>query len=75
MLSYCFKCRKNSESKNLEFLYTKNGKIMLLSRGVAYGNRKSKFFKEQEASELLSVLGIRTPLSKIPLLGDIVLSV
>ena len=44
---------------------------MLLCRRVACGNKKSKFVKEQEASELLSVLGIRTPLSKISLLGDI----
>ena len=44
---------------------------MLSCRRVACGNKKSKFVKEQEASELLSVLGIRTPLSKIPLLGDI----
>ena len=31
--------------------------------------KKSKFIKEQEASRLLSSLGIKTPLSKIPLLG------
>ena len=33
--------------------------------------QKSRFMKEQEAKGLLSNLGIRTPLSKIPLLGDI----
>ena len=42
---------------------------MLLSRYVECDNKKSKF----EASGLLSQLGIRTPLSKIPLLGDILL--
>ena len=31
--------------------------------------KKSKFMKEQEAERLLSNLGIRTPLSKIPLLN------
>ena len=30
---------------------------------------KSRFVKEQEAKGLLSKLGIRTPLSKIPLLN------
>ena len=35
------------------------------------GSKKSKFIKQQEAKELLSKLGIKTPLSKIPLLGDI----
>ena len=34
------------------------------------GNKKSKFMKEQEAEGLLSNLGIK-PLSKIPLLGDL----
>ena len=36
-----------------------------------YNNKKSRFIKEQEANGLLSELGIRTPLSKIPLMGDI----
>ena len=35
------------------------------------GSKKSKFVKNQEAKELLSNLGIRTPLSKIPILGNI----
>ena len=30
------------------------------------GNKKSGFIKEQEAKGILSSLGIRTPLSKIP---------
>ena len=37
--------------------------------------KKSKFIKEQEAEGLLSNLGIRTPLSKLPLLGDVLKSV
>ena len=32
MLSYCLKCRKNTESKNPKGLRTKNGRIMLLSK-------------------------------------------
>ena len=31
--------------------------------------KKSRFVKEQEAKGLLSNLGIRTPLSKVPLLN------
>ena len=30
MLPYCFKCRKNTESKNAKVVKTKNGRIMLL---------------------------------------------
>ena len=33
--------------------------------------KKSKFIKQQEASGLLSSLGIKTPLSRIPLVGPI----
>ena len=33
--------------------------------------KKSKFIKEQEASGLLSSLGIKTPVRKIPLVGSL----
>ena len=45
---------------------------MILSKCVICGSKKSKFIKEQEAKGLLSNLGIiRTPLSKIPILRDV----
>ena len=44
---------------------------MILSKCAVCGSKKSKFIKEQEAKGLLSNLGIRMPLSKIPILGDI----
>ena len=44
---------------------------MILSKCAICGSKKSKFIKNQEAKGLLSNLGIRTPLSKIPLLGDV----
>ena len=44
---------------------------MILSRCAICGSRKQKFIKEKEAKGLLSNLGIRIPLSKIPLLGNI----
>ena len=73
MLSYCLKGRKNTESKNPKVAKTKNGRIMLLSERVVCDSKKSKFIKEQEASGLLllSSLGIKTPLSKIPLVGPL----
>ena len=36
--------------------------------------KKSRFIKNQEAKRLLSNLGIRTQLSKVPILGDILFS-
>ena len=71
MLSYCLKCRKKTESKNPKVARTKNGRIMLLSKYAARDSKKSKFIKEHEASELLSNLGIKTPLSKIPLIDPL----
>ena len=69
MLSYCLKSRKNAEGKNSKFARTKNGKIMLLSKHVVCDSKKLKFIKQQEASGLVSSLGIKIPLNKIPLLG------
>ena len=72
ILYYCLKCRKNTESKIPKFLKTKNGKIMLLAKcSVCISKKKSKFLKEQEAKGLLSILGLKTPLSQIPLLGPL----
>ena len=48
---------------------TKNERIMLLWKCEVWDSKKSKFIKEQEASGLLSNLGIKTLLNKIPLLG------
>ena len=35
------------------------------------GSKKSRFIKNQEAKRLISNLVIKTPLSKVPILGDI----
>ena len=67
MLScYCLKCRKNTESKNPKVAKTKNERIMFLSKCAVCDSKKSKFIKEQEASGLLTSLGRRTLLNKIP---------
>ena len=71
MFCSCLKCRKNTESKNPKVVRTKNGRIMLLSKCEVCDSKTSKFIKEQEASGLLSSLGIKTPLNKIPLLGPL----
>ena len=71
MLSYCLKCQKNTESINPKVSKTTNGKTMILSTCAICGSKKSKFIKGQQAKGLLSNLGLRTPLSKIPVLGGI----
>ena len=49
---------------------TSNGKMMTLSKCAICGGKKSKFIKKQAAKGLLSKLGIKTPLNKVPILGD-----
>ena len=70
MLSYCLKCRKNTESKNPKIVRAENGRIMLLLSCEVCNSKNSRFIKEQEASRLLSSLGIKTPLSRIPLVDS-----
>ena len=71
MESYCLKCRKNTENINPKVSKTSNGRTMVLSKCAICGSKKSRFIKNQEAKGLLSKLGIKTPLSKVPILGDI----
>ena len=44
---------------------------MILSKCAICGSKKLRFIKNQEAKELLSSLGLKTPLNKLPILGDI----
>ena len=71
MESYCFKCKKNTENINPQVSSASNGKVMILSKCAICDSKKSRFTKNQEAEGLLSKLGIKTPFSKIPILGDI----
>ena len=71
MKSYCLKCRKNPENLNSRVSKTSNGRTMVLSKCAICGSKKSRFIKNQEAKGLLSNLGVRTPLSKVPILGGI----
>ena len=71
MLSYCLKCKKNTESINPKVSKTTNGKTMILSKCTICDSKKSKFIREQQAKGFLSNLGLRTPLNKIPVLGYI----
>ena len=58
MESYCLKCKKNTENIDPKIWSTSNGGVL-------------EFIKNQEVKRLLSKLGIKIPLSKVPILGDI----
>ena len=69
METYCVKCREKTENLDSKIFKTKNGRIIMQSNCPKCGIKEARFVKEQEVKGLLSNLGIKTPLSKIPLLN------
>ena len=55
------KCRRDTENIH--------PKMVIKSKCSVCGIKKSRFVKEQKEKALLSNLGIKTPLNKIPLLN------
>ena len=49
MLTYCVKCRRNTENLNSKIFRIKNGRLIMQSKCPEYGIKKSRFVKEQEA--------------------------
>ena len=76
---YCLKCKSQTDTvkpdvKQMQYK-TKTGKLVkrLVLKGncSVCGTKKNKFVPTQEANGLLSMLGIKTPFSKIPIIGPI----
>ena len=66
MKTYCVSCKKDTGNKNAKVYKTKNGGLMSKSKCLAGGNKKPRFISKNQGSGILSFLGIRTLLSKIP---------
>ena len=64
--TYCLACRKYTKNSNPKIV---RNKLMIQSKCATCGSKKSRFIKEQQAMGILSNLGIKTPLSKVPLLN------
>ena len=71
MESYCLKYRKDTENIDPNVSASTNGRTMILSKCAICGSKKCRFIENQEAKGLLSNLGIRTSLIKVPILRDI----
>ena len=69
MKTYCVKYKKNNKNLNSKIFKTKNNRLIMQSKCSDCGIKISRFVKEQEPKGLLSNLGIKTPLSNIPLLN------
>ena len=58
--------------QEIKYNYFKHFVVFVSESNYAFcGRKKSTFIRNQEASGFLSNLGIRTPLSNIPLISDI----
>ena len=71
MESNCLKCKKYTKNINPQVSSTSNGKLTILSKCAICNSKKPEFINKQEAKRLLGKLGIKTPLSKVPILGDV----
>ena len=69
MKTYCLKCKTNTDNIDPKMFRTKNNRLLMQSKCSVCGTKKLRFVKEQDPKDLLSNLGIKTPLSKIPLLN------
>ena len=69
--SYYLKCRKNTENIDPKVSASSNCRVMILSKCAICGSKRSRFIKNQEAKGLLSKLGLKTPLRRVPILGEI----
>ena len=66
---YCLVCRDYTKNNNPKIVRNRQNRLMIKSNCANCGNRKSRFYKEQQAMGILSNLVIKTPLSKVPLLN------
>ena len=67
--TYCLVCRDYTKSINPKIVRNRQNRLMIQSNCATCGSKKSRFIKERQAIGILSNLGIKTPLSKVPLLN------
>ena len=65
--TYCLSCRKYTKNIKPKIVKNKNTRSMIQTNCAIYNSKKSRFIKEQLAKGLLSNLGIKNPLNKVPL--------
>ena len=67
--TYCLVCKKYTKNNNPKIVRNRQNRLMIQSNCATCDSKKSRFIKEQQAMGILSNLGIKTPLSKVPLLN------
>ena len=66
--TYCLVCKIYTKNNNPKIVRNRQNRLMIQSNCATCSSKKSRFIKEQ-AMGILSNLGIKTPLSKVPLLN------
>ena len=67
--TYCLVCKKHTKNTNPKIVRNRQNRLMIQSNCAICSSKKSRFIKEQQAMGILSNLGIKTPLSQVPLLN------
>ena len=67
--TYCLACRKHTKNTNPKIVRNRQNRLMIQSNCAICDSNKSRFIKEQKALRILINLGIKTPLSQVPLLN------
>ena len=67
--TYCLACRKYTKNNNPKIVRNRQNRLMIQSNCATCSSKKSRFIKQQQAMGILSNLGIKTFLSKVPLLS------
>ena len=67
--TYCLVCRKYMKNNNPKIVRNIQNRLMMQSNCATCESKRSRFIKEQQAMRISSNLGIKTPLSKVPLLN------
>ena len=67
--TYCLVCIDYTKSISPKIVRNRQNRYTIQSNCVTCGSKKSRFIKEQKALGILSNLGIKTPLSQVPLLN------
>ena len=67
--TYCLASRKYTKNNNPKIVRNGQNRLMIQSNCAICDSKKPRFIKEQQAMGILSNLGIKTPLSRLPLLN------
>ena len=67
--TYCLVGKKYTKNTNPKIVRNIQNKLMIQSNCEKCSSKKSRFIKEQQGIGILSNLGIKMPLSEVPLLN------